>query len=317
MVRRDHLVAEALAEQVGDPLGHATGVDEHQRGAVSLHVGGDAVEDVVELLARGDRTQLVVGQLDGQIEPAAVADVDHRTARPSLAVVAIGSRADEEPGDGLDRPLGGRQADPARPAIAQLGQTLQGESQVRAPLVARHRVDLVDDHRLHRCQGGPAAFRGHQKVERLGCRDEEVGRMAEQGGPGRCRGVTVADLGPKRRRPQAHGHRHLGDLGQGGLEVLADVNRQRLERRDVHHLGGALDGLPALGRPVQLVDADEEAGQGLARAGGGRDERVVAGRHLWPAEFLGWRRPVRKPSLEPCPHGRVEAGQPGGRRPGR
>ena len=68
-----------------------------------------------------------------------------------------GTRADQQPGDGLDRALGGRQADPLHRLRGQVLQPLQGQRQVRAALVARDRVDLVDDDRADRSQHRPAS----------------------------------------------------------------------------------------------------------------------------------------------------------------
>ena len=67
------------------------------------------------------------------------------------------ARADEEPRDLLDRALRGREADALRAARShERVEPLERERQVRAALVARQRVDLVDDHR--RARG--AAARG-------------------------------------------------------------------------------------------------------------------------------------------------------------
>ena len=90
------------------------------------------------------------------------------------------------------------------------------------------------------------------------------------------------------------------------LEVLVDVHSQGLQRRDVDDLGAvARNGSGLLG-PVQAVDADEEGGQGLPRAGGGRDQRVPAGGDLHPARGLGRGRPVGEPSVEPGSDGGME-----------
>src|SRR5581483_5153554 len=78
VVGADDVVAEALAELVGEAFGEAAGVDEHQRGAVLAHQGGDPVEDVAHLLARGDRLQLALRELERQVEIAPVAGIDHR-----------------------------------------------------------------------------------------------------------------------------------------------------------------------------------------------------------------------------------------------
>ena len=52
VVGGDDVVAEPLAELVGEALGQAPGVDEHERGAVLGDERGDAVEDVAHLLGR-------------------------------------------------------------------------------------------------------------------------------------------------------------------------------------------------------------------------------------------------------------------------
>ncbi|HYX78481.1 MAG TPA: hypothetical protein VE727_03890, partial [Solirubrobacterales bacterium] len=73
-----HLVlAQALAELMGHTLGQLPGVDEDQGGAVVGDVSTDPVEDLVELVAGDGGLELVVGQLQRQIEAAAVSAVDN------------------------------------------------------------------------------------------------------------------------------------------------------------------------------------------------------------------------------------------------
>jgi hypothetical protein len=91
-----HLVlAQPLAQLMGDPLGQLPGVDEHQGRPVTRDVGGDAVEDLVELIAREGGLELAVGQLQGDVESAPMAAVDDGGRR--LA------RSHQEPGCSLDR----------------------------------------------------------------------------------------------------------------------------------------------------------------------------------------------------------------------
>ena len=139
MVGGHHVVAQALPELVGQALGQPAGVDEHQRGAVLAHQPGDAVEHVGQLLGRGHRLQLALGQLQGHVQVPLMAHVDHRGQGPV---------PDQQPPDRLDGALGGRQADAHRAVVAQGLQPLQAEGQVGAPLVPGHGVDLVHDHRL-------------------------------------------------------------------------------------------------------------------------------------------------------------------------
>src|SRR5581483_739073 len=61
-------------------------------------------------------------------------------------------------------------------------------------------------------------------------------------------------------------------------------------------------------RRVQPVDADEEGGERLARAGRRLHEHVRAGRDRRPGPLLGRRRP-REGALEPGPRPRREGGE--------
>ena len=54
MVGGDVLGAEALAEFEGDLFDEAAGVDEDERGAVILGVGGELVEDLLPHAVGGD-----------------------------------------------------------------------------------------------------------------------------------------------------------------------------------------------------------------------------------------------------------------------
>ena len=112
---------------------------------MGLHVGGDAVEDVVELLAEATASSSSSGQLDGQVEVPLVADVDDGAAGlPSGVLRSAG--AHQEPGHRLDRSLGGREPDPRTGRRgAEALQALEGEGQMGSSLVSGHGVDLVDD----------------------------------------------------------------------------------------------------------------------------------------------------------------------------
>ena len=56
--------------------------------------------------------------------------------------------AADEARDLLERPLRGRQRDALRIALAEVGEPLERERQVRAALGRGDRVHLVDDHGL-------------------------------------------------------------------------------------------------------------------------------------------------------------------------
>ena len=146
----DRVLAQPLAELVGDPLGQLPGVDEHERGAVVGDVGGDAVEDLADLLAGDGRLELAVGQLEREVEAAPVPGVDdgrERLARPTSrrAAVSIGLRRREADADGR--------------RVGHGLEPLEREGEVRAALVAGHGVDLVDDHRLDGARGWPGTAR--------------------------------------------------------------------------------------------------------------------------------------------------------------
>jgi hypothetical protein len=63
VVGRHLVLAKPLAELMGHALGQLPGVDEHEGGPVARHVAGDAIEDLVELIAREGRLELAVGEL--------------------------------------------------------------------------------------------------------------------------------------------------------------------------------------------------------------------------------------------------------------
>ena len=321
------LIPEPFAKLVGDPLGHAPGIDEHQRGPVTGHVPRDQVQDLGHLLGGRDRAELVVGQLQGKVKLPAVTGINDRTAGRPVRVVAVLAGAHQQPGDSLDGPLGGGQAHALHRLRRDVPQPLQGEGQVRAALVGRDRVDFVHNDRAGTAEHGSAPLRGHQQVQRLRRGNQDVGRVLEHGGAFRGGGVAGPDRDPDHRRAEPELAGHPGDLAQRRLEVLLDVGRQRLQRRHVHHLR------PGAGRrcfrwcvrprvglvsavkivraaqvvgPVEPVDADQERRQRLAGAGRRRDQRVAARGDLPPARGLRLGRPGREPALEPGTHGRMK-----------
>ena len=202
VVGGDDVVAEALAELVREPLGQAAGVDEHERGAVLADERGDAVEHVAHLLGRGDRLELAVGQLEREVEGRAGgrrrrSTGSGRSPTSSRPTVSIGRCV-------ADRPIrAGR-------VVAQRLEPLEREREVRAALVARDGVDLVDDHRLDRAQRVAAPLAGDEQVERLGRGDHEARRLAHHRGALRAGGVAGAHRRPgcsarrarARRRPR-------------------------------------------------------------------------------------------------------------------
>ena len=51
----------SLAQKVGQALGQPAGVDEHEGRLVALHVGGDALDYLAQLLLGKDGRQLLLG----------------------------------------------------------------------------------------------------------------------------------------------------------------------------------------------------------------------------------------------------------------
>src|SRR5581483_12513143 len=148
VVRRDLPFPEPRLELVRDALDQAARVDEDDRRPLAPDVRGDAVVDLGPELVGRDRTELLVGDLDRQLERAPVADVDDR-ARPA---------AGQEPRDLLDRALRRRETDPLETPSRERVEPLEAERQVRAALVAGDGVDLVDDHGPRAGEEAPAPF---------------------------------------------------------------------------------------------------------------------------------------------------------------
>ena len=92
---------------------------------------------------------------------------------------AVGTVAAQEVGDLLQRPLGGAEADALRRALGDCLQPLEAEHQVGAALGGGHRVDLVDDDRVHVDQRA-AHLAGEHQVQALGRGDEQVDRAPRQ-----------------------------------------------------------------------------------------------------------------------------------------
>ena len=190
---RDLLLGEVV-QAVGDALGRTAAVHEDEGRAMGANeleqARVDRRPDRLARLAVGGRgaaqlTHVGDGNDDLQVERLSMAGIDDL----DRAVAA------QEAGDLVERPLGRREPDPLRVAAGQVGQPLQRERQMRAALPAGQRVDLVDDDRLDAGQH-LARRRGQDQVERLGRRDQDVGRPAPHRRPLALRRVAAS-------------HRHL------------------------------------------------------------------------------------------------------------
>ena len=329
-------VAQTLGQQVGDALRLAAGVDEHQRRAVGLDQFGDPVQDLGGLLGRRDGLQLAGRHLQRQVQLPPVTHVDdHRRGRLHRAAAGAGAwgcgaffgpgrgvgavrvggtttgvvAAEQQPLDRADRPLCGRQADPKGSLLADVLEALQAEGKVRAALIAGHGVNLVDDHPPGGAQHLPAALSGEEEVQRFRGGDDEVGWVAQHGRPRRLRGVARAHPHPQRRRLVSHVLGDLLNFPEWSGEVLGDVGCKGLERRDVDHLRATCNRFASLVGTPEGVDGNQEGRQGLARSGGGADQRVGAGANRGPGAGLGGGGSGGEAVVEPGPHRRMEVGE--------
>src|SRR6266540_912447 len=150
---------------------------------------------------------------------------------------------------------------------------------------------LVEDQRADTLQI-LARARGEQQIQRLGGRDQDVGRVPKH------RGALLL-----RRVAGAHAEPEVGlQPGERAAQVALDVVVQRLEGRDVDQ-AQALPGLV-----VELVDPVEEGRERLTGARRGLNQRVLAARDRRPAQVLGRRRRTER-FLEPGAGFRTENGE--------
>ena len=140
-----------------------------------------------------------------------------------------------------------------------------------------------------------AHVRGEHQVERLRRGDEDV-RAAFWPSPGALSGRCRRCAGRPRCRRRSRAAAPAG-CARCRRRAPSAARRRRAARR-----------YPAAARAGQLVDPPEEAGQGLAGAGRGADQRVVAAGDRLPAPRLRRRRPLEG-GLEPAPHRRAERRQ--------
>ncbi len=136
MVRRDRLVAEAIAEVPRQPLRHPTGVDEHERRSVLGDERGQTVVVLLPDLVRHHRVERRPRQLDVEI---------HGTAMPFVDDDAAVRPAGEKSRDVANRLLRGRQADTLQRPLRDLLEPLDRQRQMRAPPRPDDGVYLVDD----------------------------------------------------------------------------------------------------------------------------------------------------------------------------
>ena len=155
-------------------------------------------------------------------------------------------------------------------------------------------MDLVDDAPARAVEQLPRAAGQHQ-VQRLGRRDQDVGRVAQHL-------LTLAlgrVAGPDRDV-------QLGsDPSQRRAQVAIDVVGERLQRRHVDEADPPVTRVLGTRRRRQLVDRVQERGQRLAGARRRRDQHVLAGRDRRPRLLLRRGRRLER-GLKPLPGARAE-----------
>ena len=149
------------------------------------------------------------------------------TWRSSSLVVPASTSSDravarDEAADLGERALGGGQADALRRLRRQPLEPLDRERQMGAALRAGNRVHLVEDQRVHRPER-LAGGGGEHEVERLGRRDQDVGRLLDEEAPLAAARVAC---------PHPDAQPRL-EPGERAAQVPLDVVVQRLQRRDV------------------------------------------------------------------------------------
>ena len=304
MMRRHRIVAQALAQVAGQPLGEAPRVHEHERRPVFPDEAGEPLVILLPDLGRHHRFERGARQLDGQIERAAVAFVDDRAI--ARAAAAFDRRAaGQECGDRFDRRLRRREADALERRCRDLLEPLEGQGEMRAAAGVDDGVNLVDDDRLDGPEHVPAALAGQQQEQRFRRRDQDVRRLPQHGcALGLCR-IAGADRDGDAGCGDAGGLGVARDLAARHRQVLVNVRAERLERRHVHHADFVRQ-RRALAFAEQVVERREKRRERLAGSGRRRDERVAAGPNRLPALFLGRRRCAER-FVEPACDYRMKA----------
>jgi hypothetical protein len=291
VVRERELLAGGLVQIGGEALGEAAAVDEDHRRAVRAHELDEARMDarpdrprdargLGALRSRAELAHVVDRHLHHELDRLGCTRVEHRHGARHEATFAVDRPAAEEARDLLERALRRREAHALEgrrigPALATQGlEPLEREEEVRAALARQDGVDLVDDHGVH-VDERLARVGREDEEERLGRRDEDVGRVL--GLPHALLGlrVTRADRDVERARRDAEASRAALDAGERGAEVALHVHREGLERREVEDLAPSRVFTRALGEE-RTIDRGEEGRERLARSRRREQQRALA-----------------------------------------
>ncbi len=224
MQRDREIVVVDAPELLEDRLGLAAGVDEHQRGLVLLDEAVDFADGVPRRMP-GPR-QPLGGVEHGDVRRRAVVG-DHEIGehgvwralrlRHQIAAQIVGLR---------DRR---RQADRGQ-LRRERKQPRQPEREQIAALRRHQRMQFVEHDAAQRAEQERRVGRGQDQRQLLRRREQDMRRIAALALALRRRRVAGAGLDPDRQL-------HLGDRR---LEIARDVDRERLQRRDVERVQSAL-----------------------------------------------------------------------------
>ena len=309
-----------LVEPGGQPLGQAAGVHEDERRAVLLHqLQQPRVHGRPDRAARRARPRPGPdGRLvDHRAELGHVVDRDDDLDLEGLAHAGVDDRdragppATSSPARcrrGTGRSPRAAAAWPtARCAGAAAPPPCRTQCSRRSRVTARwlpalgggQRVDLVDDHRLDAAQR-LARRRGEHQVQRLGGGDRGCPAGGARGGAARrpaCRRCGCRPTAPCTARRVARPPAGCPGAGCAGSSRRPPPAPAAATR--TRSACGAC-ARSAAGVAREDVDAPQERGQRLARAGGRQDQRVLAAGDGRPALRLRRRR-LRERGGEPRP----------------
>jgi hypothetical protein len=212
-----------------------------------------------------------------------------------------------------------RQSNSIRPRIPatrhEALKPLERQGEMRTALVARQRVEFIDNHVANAGELLAEPGRSQQDEQRLGRRDQNMRRPPEHrsalaGGrvAGAQAGADAREIEPGFRASITHALQRL-------FEIQPDVVGERLERGDIQHRN--LIAEPVAGRVEhQAIDRPHERGERLAAARRRAQQdvearRVVGGADHGPSKFLS-ARGRREAPLEPTANRRMEIVERGG-----
>ena len=262
VVRQHHAFTEAFGQRKRDALAHASRADKHQRRPIGTDQLREAIVGLAPHLVAGNRTEFIARHFYRDRHLTAASDVDHLRGRT------------QELRDVFQRTYGCRKPDPLRLLAAgcldDTVETRERQSEMCAALVICHRVNLIDDYRRDVGEQRTRLLRREHNEERLRRRDEHVRRLLQHPLPFRSGCIA----GSHRRADLCKRHalllRESHELAERDLEILANVVRERLERRDVHDqrlVGKSV----CCGTAHEVIQTQRKSGKRFSRAGGRRD----------------------------------------------